>query len=163
MSFGNQSRSDNFLNGSFARHECCLQFQPRERNMRTSFLLLAGVAAVISVAPANATMRIAGDPGGLIIAYLERFAAVRASGEPVIIDGTCLSACTLAIGILSRGQVCATPKAVLGFHAARLPTMKGGRVASSYATQVMYEIYPANVREWIGRRGGLSSLPNDLP
>jgi hypothetical protein len=113
------SISDNLLNASFARHECCVQLQPRERNMRISFLLLAGVAAAgISVAPANATMRIAGDPGGLIIAYLERFAAVRASGETVIIDGTCLSACTLAIGIFSRGQVCATPKAVLGFHAA---------------------------------------------
>jgi hypothetical protein len=36
----------------------------------------------------------------------------------IIIDGACLSACTLAIGLLPRGQVCATPKAVLGFHAA---------------------------------------------
>jgi hypothetical protein len=125
--------------------------------MRTSFLLLAGVAAaVISVAPASATMRIAGDPGGLIIAYAKRFAEVRASGEPVIIDGACLSACTLAIGILPRGQVCATRHAVLGFHAAWRPTMKGGTVTSSFATQAMYEIYPANVREWIGRRGGLS-------
>jgi hypothetical protein len=129
----------------------------REKSMRSLSLLLAGIAGVvISIAPASATMRIAGDRGGLIIAYVERFAAARASGEPVIIDGACLSACTLAIGILPRRQVCATPKAVLGFHAAWRPTMKGGRVTSSYATQAMYETYPTNVREWIGRRGGLS-------
>jgi hypothetical protein len=111
---------------------------------------------VISVSPADATMRITGDPGGLVTNYVERFDAARASGEPVIIDGACLSACTLAIGILARGQVCATPNAVLGFHAAWRPTANGGRVTSPAATQAMYEVYPANVRKWIARRGGLS-------
>jgi hypothetical protein len=71
-------------------------------------------------------------------------------------DGACLSACTLAIGILPRGQVCATPNAVLGFHAAWRPTANGGRVTSPDVTQAMYEVYPANVRKWIARRGGLS-------
>ena len=32
----------------------------------------------------------------------------------------------------------------------------GGRVTSPLATQVMYEVYPANVRKWIARHGGLS-------
>jgi hypothetical protein len=125
--------------------------------MRHISLMLVGVAAaVISVSPASATMRITGDPGGPVIAYVERFLAARASGEPVIIDGPCLSACTLAIGILLRGQVCATPKAVLGFHAAWRPTVNGGRVTSPVVTQAMYEVYPANVRKWISRHGGLS-------
>jgi hypothetical protein len=124
--------------------------------MRHTSLMVASVVAVISVSPASATMRISGDPGGLIIAYAERFAAARASGEPVIIDGACLSACTLAVGILPRGQVCATPNAVLGFHAAWRPTGNGGKTTSSVATQAMYELYPASVRDWINRRGGLS-------
>ena len=59
-------------------------------------------------------------------------------------------------GKLPRGQVCATPKAVLGFHAAWRPTPNGGRVTSPLATQVMYGVYPANVRKWIARHGGLS-------
>jgi hypothetical protein len=125
--------------------------------MRRASLMVVGIAAaVISVSPADATMRITGDPGGLVIDYVERFEAARASGEPVIIEGPCLSACTLAIGILPRGQVCATPNAVLGFHAAWRPTSNGGRVTSPDATQAMYEVYPANVRKWIARHGGLS-------
>jgi hypothetical protein len=100
--------------------------------MRHISLMLVGVAAAgISVSPACATVRIISDPGGAVIDYLERFEAVRVSGEPIIIDGACLSACTLAIGLLPRGQVCATPKAVLGFHAAWRPTPNGGRVTSS--------------------------------
>jgi hypothetical protein len=125
--------------------------------MRHISLMLVGVAAAaISVSPASATMRIIGDPGGAVIDYVERFEAARVSGEPVIIDGACLSACTLAIALLPRRQVCATPKAVLGFHAAWRRTPNGGRVTSPLATQVMYEVYPANVRKWIARHGGLS-------
>jgi hypothetical protein len=111
--------------------------------MRHISLMLVGVAAVaISVSTASATMRIIADPGGAVIDYVERFEAARVSGEPVIIDGACLSACTLAIALLPRGQVCATPKAVLGFHAAWRRTPNGGRVTSPLATQVMYEVYP---------------------
>jgi hypothetical protein len=127
-------------------------------NMRhTCLMLFIGVAAAgISVSPAGATVRIISDPGGAVIDYLERFEAARISGEPIIIDGPCLSACTLAIALLPRKQVCATPKAVLGFHAAWRRTSNGGRVTSSLGTQAMYEVYPANVRKWIDRHGGLS-------
>jgi hypothetical protein len=85
----------------------------------TSPMLFIGVAAAgISVSPAGAGMRIIADPGGAVTDYVERVEAARVSGEPVIIDSACLSACTQAIALLPRGQVCATPKAVLGFHAA---------------------------------------------
>jgi hypothetical protein len=125
--------------------------------MRHISLMLVGVAAAgISVSPACATVRIISDPGGALIDYLERFEAARVSGEPIIIDGACLSACTLAIGLLPRRQVCATPKAVLGFHAAWRRTPNGDRVTSPLGTQVIYELYPANVRKWIARHGGLS-------
>jgi hypothetical protein len=121
-----------------------------------SVMIVGAAAAVILVLPASAAMRITGDRGGRLITYAERFEAARASGERIIIDGECLSACTLAIAILPRGQVCATPNAVLGFHAAWQPTASGGRVLSPVATKAMYDVYPANVRGWIARRGGLS-------
>jgi len=90
--------------------------------MRHISLMLVGfAAAAISISPAGAAMRIIADPGGAVIDYVERFEAARVSGEPVIIDGACLPACTLAIALLPRGQVCATPRAVLGFHAAHPP------------------------------------------
>jgi hypothetical protein len=71
----------------------------------TSLMLFIGVAAAgISVSPASATVRIISDPGGPVIDYVERFEAARVSGEPIVIDGACLSACTLAIaGLPSRG------------------------------------------------------------
>ena len=125
--------------------------------MREPTLVIAAVAAtLISPPAAQATMRITGDPGGLLVEYAQRFLYMRASGERVIIDGACLSACTLAIAMLPREQVCATPKAVLGFHAAWRPTSDGGKATSLLATQAMLELYPSDVRGWIGRHGGLT-------
>jgi hypothetical protein len=125
--------------------------------MRLTAVLLSAAAAVsITTSTAQATMRITGDPGGLILRYAERFLQARASGEQVVIDGSCLSACTLALAMLPRDQVCATSNAVLGFHAAWRPTTKGGKTTSSVATQAMMELYPADVRGWIDRHGGLT-------
>jgi hypothetical protein len=123
--------------------------------MRHTILLLAGFAT-ISTLPAGATQWITSDRGGLLVDYAERFAAASDSGERVVIDGPCLSACTLVIGMLPRGQVCVTPKAVLGFHAAWHPTANGHTARGRIATQMMYEVYPPNVRKWIDRHGGLS-------
>jgi hypothetical protein len=125
--------------------------------MRHIILLLTGLAlGTTSMLHANAAQRIVSDRGGLLIDYAERFATAGASGERIIIDGPCLSACTLAIGMLPRGQVCATPNAVLGFHAAWHPTANGHTARGRIATQMMYEVYPPNVRRWIDRHGGLS-------
>ena len=125
--------------------------------MRRVVLLILSVAAISVVASsAQATMRITRDPGGLIVEYAQRFLQARTSGEQVVLDGACLSACTLAIALVPRGQVCATSKAVLGFHAAWRPTSDGGKTTSFVATQAMMELYPADVRDWIGRHGGLT-------
>jgi hypothetical protein len=126
--------------------------------MRMLSLVTAAVAAatVISSPPAHATMRLANDPGGLIAAYQHRFERARATGERIIIDGSCLSACTLAIGLVPREQVCATPKAVLGFHAAWQPTPWGGKAVSGPATQHMMNIYTPELQGWINGHGGLT-------
>jgi len=123
---------------------------------RLVFVLISAAAITLFTSYANATMRITADPGGRVVDYEDRFSRLRASGEPVVIDGACLSACTLAIGLLSPGQVCATPRAVLGFHAAWRFTENGGRVTSPDATQEMLGIYPAQLRNWINRHGGLT-------
>ena len=104
---------------------------------RTLFLLTCAVATALSTSFASATMLITADRGGRIIDYVARFLEARASGEQVVIDGACLSACTLVVGVLPRGQVCATPKAVLGFHAAWRPTADGGRIGSYAATRAI--------------------------
>jgi hypothetical protein len=118
--------------------------------------MIAAATAAISISKAAAATRITGDRGGQLINYVERFAAARVSGERIIIDGPCLSACTLVIAMLPRGQICATSNALLGFHAAWRPTTGGRRVRVRTATQLMYEAYPSKVRNWIDRNGGLS-------
>jgi hypothetical protein len=70
--------------------------------MRRIILMLANFG-MISTLPAGATQWITSDRGGLLVDYAERFAAASDSGERVVIDGLCLSACTLAIGMLPRG------------------------------------------------------------
>jgi hypothetical protein len=106
---------------------------------------------------ASATMRIGNDVGGRIGDYVNQYAAVRASGESVVIDGACLSACTLVLGIVPRNRICVTRRARLGFHAAWMPGPGGRPVLNVAGTQALWEIYPQHVRQWISARGGLSS------
>jgi hypothetical protein len=121
---------------------------------RAVFLAIALLCA--GVAEGSATVRIAGDRGGRIGTYIEAFAMLRSSGESVVIDGTCLSACTLILGILPPDQVCVTRRARLGFHAAWRPGSRGRPIRSHLGTQMLMDVYPARVRNWIRRRGGLS-------
>jgi ATP-dependent protease ClpP protease subunit len=75
--------------------------------------------ALFALLPARADVRIVSSPGGAVEAYLAAFARVRQSGERVIIDGPCLSACTLVLSTIPRNRICLTRRAVVGFHAPR--------------------------------------------
>jgi hypothetical protein len=121
-------------------------------------LLIAMLTATVAAyaAPASAAMRISEDRGGQIGRYLQAFATLRASGERVIIDGDCLSACTLILGIVPHSRMCATPRAVFGFHAAWMPGRDGRPVTSRPGTRELWKVYPYRVRRWINRHGGLS-------
>jgi hypothetical protein len=81
---------------------------------------------------------------------------LRESGERVIIDGPCLSACTMIVGVIPPERLCATSRARLGFHAAWHPGENGRQVTSKAATKLLMDIYPERVRHWIKERGGLS-------
>ena len=76
------------------------------------------------------------------------------SGERVVIDGPCLSACTLVLSMVPDERICVTRRAVLGFHAARSIDRRGRSYAEPEASQAVLEAYPAPVRDWISRRGG---------
>ena len=123
--------------------------------MRIAALLGAAVAA-LTISNASAAVRIKADPGGQIGPYLENLVALRGSGERVIIDGPCLSACTMVLGVIPRDRICVTSRARLGFHAAWHPGGNGQPVTSREATKLLMEIYPERVRSWIKDRGGLS-------
>jgi len=124
--------------------------------MRIRDLLLCAVLLACGMSSASAAVRIAEDRGGQIGQYLQSFAALRSSGEQVIIDGNCLSACTLVLGLIPRERICATTRARFGFHAAWMPDADGHPVTSPMGTQALWNIYPPSVRHWISRHGGLS-------
>jgi hypothetical protein len=116
---------------------------------------IVAIMMAMAVSPASATKRISDDPGGQLGPYLQRLAALRNSGEKVVIDGRCLSACTMVLGAIPRDHICVTSRAQLGFHAAWRPEA-GRQVTSSEGTQLLMDNYPEPVREWIARRGGLT-------
>ncbi len=69
--------------------------------------LLGALLMLLGITSASATIRIHDDPGGRIDRYLQKFAKLRHSGERIIVDGTCNSACTLLLGTIPRGRISA--------------------------------------------------------
>jgi hypothetical protein len=124
---------------------------PRSR----SSILVALLAALVSSSPGKALTRIENDHGGSLGRYLLRFAALRDSGERVVIDGTCSSACTLVAALIPKERVCVTERAMLGFHAAWVAQGRRAAVVSPEGTQALYEMYPPQIQKWIARHGGL--------
>ena len=61
--------------------------------------MIGAVLAALTGSDASALTRIQDDVGGRIGQYVETFAALRDSGERVMIDGACLSACTMVLGL----------------------------------------------------------------
>jgi hypothetical protein len=117
--------------------------------------LLAAVLLLAGVGASHAVVRIADDRGGRIGTYVDRYQGLRSSGETVIIDGLCASACTIILGAVPHDKICVTSSANLGFHAAWDFGANGRAVTNPEATQMLYSMYPSPVRRWIAQNGGL--------
>jgi hypothetical protein len=120
-------------------------------------IFLAVVLGALMMPPAQAEVRILSSPGGQVGPFLDLFERVRDSGERVVIDGPCLSACTLVLSMVPASRICVTRRAILGFHAARSIDRRGRMYAEPEASELVLEAYPSPVRGWIRRRGGLTS------
>jgi hypothetical protein len=118
-------------------------------------LIAAALISTWTVLPASAAVVLSDDIGGKMEDYISRFRQLRRSGETVVIDGKCYSACTMVLGLLPSNRVCATQNAVFGFHAAWMYDTAGNRVPSPVGTRDLMKAYPAAVRAWLSRNGGL--------
>src|ERR1700684_2479539 len=128
--------------------------------MRTAFagsISVTLILCALAVLPARAEVRILASPGGQVGPFLDLFERVRDSGERVVIDGPCLSACTLVLSMVPNNRICVTQRAVLGFHAARSIDRRGRMYAEPAASALVLQTYPSGVRSWINQRGGLTS------
>jgi hypothetical protein len=126
--------------------------------MRRLFLVLVlVVTAVLATAFTVAThtrntLPIRFDPGGGIITYIEKYEFVARSGGSLKIDGACISACTLFTGLVDPENVCITSRAFLGFHSASFETPMGAAYSED-GTQLIWNIYPKVIREWLQTKG----------
>jgi hypothetical protein len=120
-------------------------------------IILIAVWFLAAGTPAVADVLIRASPGGDVVRYFALFSVVKESGERVIIDGPCLSACTLVLSIVPNNRICVTRRAILGFHAARELDDRTGRLSpATAATRAIQGTYPPAVQAWIARHGGLS-------
>jgi hypothetical protein len=117
-------------------------------------LVFAGISC--NAEQAKSEVLIKNDGGGDIRQYIAKYLYLQLRGERVVIDGDCLSACTLALGLLAKDRRCFTNEARLGFHAAWIESGKPG-IRDSLGTGVFWLVYPAEIRRWISRHGGLTS------
>ena len=67
------------------------------------------------------------DGGGIVDTYAAQGRLAATGNVPVIVDGPCLSACTLFVD-LDRNNVCITERVLLGYHQARRQNPDGTMV-----------------------------------
>ena len=94
----------------------------RKKKLKLAFGPLLFAAALAAVGPAFADGVTCGKPcviqysaGGNVLGFRLQGQALAAHSIPVIVDGPCLSACTLLVDE-ARGNVCITDRAVFGYH-----------------------------------------------
>jgi hypothetical protein len=121
----------------------------------------SGESAIAYVGASHAAVRIAGDRGGQIGEYVSKFQRLHFSGQSVVIDGLCASACTLVLAAVPHGKICVTPRATLGFHAAYDFGVNGRTVTNPEATGVVFELPDA--RAAVDRHSRWTDASDNLP
>lgn len=117
------------------------------------------IAAALFCAPANATVRITFDGGGFIQPNTSKWEQVRRSGQRVIVDGPCISSCTLLLQIVPMERICVTRRAAFGFHLVELVAPGRPTLVDVHGTRNLVKRYPPAFRKWIAAHGPLQSAP----
>lgn len=89
------------------------------------------------------------SPGGSVEQFLLEVDQLWRDGTRVIVDGPCMSACTM---VTALPNACATPRGILGFHEAFTEDEKGNRTPSKLGTELMASHWSKRVRQWLARR-----------
>ncbi len=119
--------------------------QGRYKTVAVAFAtVLALGAALATPAPA---MTVTDDRGGSVSARMRQVAQLSARGTEVRITGTCISACTLFLGV---PNACVSPSARLGFHgpSTRTSGLPLPRAEYERISLQMAAMYPPALRQW---------------
>ncbi|MBC2835104.1 hypothetical protein H7F16_06260 [Gemmobacter straminiformis] len=108
---------------------------------------LAALALVLAFSASAKAMIVTRDMGGSVRERIAQVNDLSANGTEVRIVGTCVSACTLLLGVPTA---CVAPQARLGFHGPStrkrglpLPRDEYERVSAEMAS-----LYPPQIRRW---------------
>jgi hypothetical protein len=127
-------------------------FQVRGAVLICLLLILALIAASAVQARVEQILIVRNDHGGVISERSDEIAHLQRTGQPVQIEGECLSACTM---YLALQNTCVKPDTRLGFHA---PQIAGQRLAVSdfeHWSQEIARHYPEPLKTWYMREGRL--------
>jgi len=115
--------------------------------------ILKSLALVVALGAASTSMAqartITSDVGGSIKRFQQQFKIAAQQNQPFRIKGTCLSACTIFLGL---PNVCVYPNAVLGFHGAwpkvanAAQQRRADMVMGQYLPSVLKELYDTKWR-----------------
>jgi len=119
-------------------------------------IVLVSAAVLFGASQSNSDVVIKNDRGGDVLQYFAKYEYLQVRGERVVIDGDCLSACTLVLGLVAEDHRCFTKKARFGFHAAWDESGKA-HVVNPIGTTIFLSTYPPEILEWINDHGGLTS------
>lgn len=125
--------------------------------MRTLIAVVLGVLLGAGIAAGGylwamtvPTKMLWAEPGGEVFEHIDRYSRWRLEGNKVVIDGFCISACTLVLTLVP--DVCATKWARFGFHSASTFGPMG-RVHSKWATDLVWSMYPEGLKVELRKRG----------
>lgn len=113
--------------------------------MKAAAVLL--IAAALGPAHAQTKAKpfvIDDDGGGNIGTYMDFYWRLNNTGLSVVLDGKCVSACTLVLH-LAPDRLCATPRAELGFHR---PTSDDSAVKRGDIADFARHVYPPKIADW---------------
>ncbi|WP_050521652.1 hypothetical protein [Pseudorhodobacter wandonensis] len=128
-----------------------INVQTCTRKIMQSYLctLVLFVAFVVALAiPKSASaLDIRNDLGGAVSSRIAKVEQLRAAGIQVRILGTCVSACTLYLGL---PNTCVATSARLGFHgpSTRLKSIPLPRQEFERISRQMATYYPGKIRKW---------------
>lgn len=87
--------------------------------------------------------------GGSLMEFYDKYSDYRKNGTEVVIDGVCISACTLVLGSIPPENLCSTPRGIFGFHSAYV----GALQYSEVGTKLLWMTYPMNIRMMLKDNG----------
>lgn len=129
---------------------CAIKIGRARKSVRGCIITPVVFAALLTglMAATTATaLDIRNDLGGAVSQRIAKIEHLRAAGTKIRIVGTCVSACTLYLGL---PNTCVAPTAQLGFHgpSTRLKGIPLPRQEFERISRQMASYYPSRIRGW---------------